>query len=380
MSALQFLNKKSWHPSKKDNSEKLWLREQEAARERARIAELQKQLEEERKLEQIHKLEIASGRLDPAQVLKRKRLNWMYEYGPNQIPAAAKAKDHKLKEQDDLLLGKKEVDLDELANERNQQQASATNLFVDAEAKLREDPLLEIKRQHALMTAAPRKRPSSSQPVDDPKGAKRRRKEQRRQIREQRKRRREQRSQKDAPRSAEAACDVHGSEGQQASKRRRELDDATVQAPSRRHWDAQQYGLHVPAGGTRVAVTSQFVPRSRSERDLERQTRMSHGRPPLPPSHRNSPENRQQRVDEMRKDAESLEEERLRRIAKYLQMEQRERAREAKLRAGEASGGANGRQQPAHSFAREAMNKAASTAERVRRRRAWSTKDDMAAY
>ena len=64
MSALQFLNKKSWHTSTIKNNEKVWIREQEAAKEAARIAELQKQIAEERRQQDLQRLEEESGRVD----------------------------------------------------------------------------------------------------------------------------------------------------------------------------------------------------------------------------------------------------------------------------------------------------------------------------
>lgn len=46
---LSFLNKKPWHPSRPQNMEEVWKREQQAESEAKRVEELRKQYEEERK-------------------------------------------------------------------------------------------------------------------------------------------------------------------------------------------------------------------------------------------------------------------------------------------------------------------------------------------
>lgn len=146
MSALQYLNKKSWHTATIKNNEKKWLREQEAAKEKARIEELQKQLAEERRQEELQRLEEESGRVDPNASLKRQRLNWMYEYGRDE---KENEKQRIAKEKEDVLLGKKPVDIETAGDAERAERAT----LVDMEAKMREDPLVQIEIQRAKLRA-----------------------------------------------------------------------------------------------------------------------------------------------------------------------------------------------------------------------------------
>lgn len=54
---MDFLNKKSWHPSKLANVEKVWKREQEAEAERKKMLELKRKLIEERQIEELRKVQ-----------------------------------------------------------------------------------------------------------------------------------------------------------------------------------------------------------------------------------------------------------------------------------------------------------------------------------
>lgn len=71
--SLAFLAKKSWHTSKVDNVEKVWIAEQKVEKERAKLAELQKQLQEERQIKELRALQ---GKADTDT-----SLDWMYQ-GP----------------------------------------------------------------------------------------------------------------------------------------------------------------------------------------------------------------------------------------------------------------------------------------------------------
>lgn len=201
MSALKFLSKKSWHTATIRNNEKVWKKEQEAAKEKERIDELQKQLAEERKLAEVQRLELESGRLGPGEVLKRRRLNWMYEHGPVPQEAAEKEKDEQEKE--DVLLGKKEINLEKLSEKAKEEKVAKAGFLVDAEAKLREDPLLLIQQQksrswplHSPENLHPPKTLTRNPPKHstDELAAKIARREKRRKIRDERRRRREERS------------------------------------------------------------------------------------------------------------------------------------------------------------------------------------------
>jgi hypothetical protein len=57
--SLAFLAKKSWHTTNLKNQEKVWDKQQEQEREKKRVEMLQKQLKEEREMEEMR---AASGR------------------------------------------------------------------------------------------------------------------------------------------------------------------------------------------------------------------------------------------------------------------------------------------------------------------------------
>ncbi|KAI0223997.1 RNA-splicing factor [Massospora cicadina] len=68
--------KKSWHPLRLHNQEKVWKEEKKAEEEAKRLAQLQKEIEEQRQLEEMQQLQEKAG-------LKKRsnQLDWMYTSG-----------------------------------------------------------------------------------------------------------------------------------------------------------------------------------------------------------------------------------------------------------------------------------------------------------
>ena len=60
--SLAFLAKKSWHTTNISNQEKVWLKQEEQAREKKKLELLQKQMKEEREIEEMRQ---ASGQARP---------------------------------------------------------------------------------------------------------------------------------------------------------------------------------------------------------------------------------------------------------------------------------------------------------------------------
>ncbi|KAL5481252.1 hypothetical protein EMCRGX_G021383 [Ephydatia muelleri] len=137
--------KKSWHPSTYHNLEKVWKAEQRHDAEKKKIEQLQKEIQEERAREDMHRMAVDSG------VIKKKdeRVDWLYSG-----PAAAINRE-------EYLLGKK-IDklVDPVLQEQEQEkQALASGpgaLFVapdganttsDLAVKVREDPLFVIRKK-----------------------------------------------------------------------------------------------------------------------------------------------------------------------------------------------------------------------------------------
>lgn len=85
---LAFLNKKHFHTGSIRNVEEVWKREQKAAREEARLEELQKQIAQERQLEELAQVAEKAGHARP-----QDRLDWMYGGGVGERSEAQRKKD-----------------------------------------------------------------------------------------------------------------------------------------------------------------------------------------------------------------------------------------------------------------------------------------------
>eukprot|EP00698_Gefionella_okellyi_P007543 TRINITY_DN1851_c1_g2_i1.p1 TRINITY_DN1851_c1_g2~~TRINITY_DN1851_c1_g2_i1.p1 ORF type:complete len:403 (+),score=77.21 TRINITY_DN1851_c1_g2_i1:30-1238(+) len=142
MSALKFLGKKSWHTGTIQNQEKVWIAEQKKNEEDKKVAILKKQIEEERQIEELKDLAAsATGRARP------KRVDWMYD-APGMLggPSA-----------EEYLQGKVYEPQAQTENDvsRVQEAKAPGALFIrgqvdpgrDMERKVRDDPLMEIKRR-----------------------------------------------------------------------------------------------------------------------------------------------------------------------------------------------------------------------------------------
>ena len=55
------MNKKTWHPGRMDNQEKVWKKEEDARKESSRLEDLRTQLEEERQREELLSVAQAAG-------------------------------------------------------------------------------------------------------------------------------------------------------------------------------------------------------------------------------------------------------------------------------------------------------------------------------
>ncbi|KAK1833207.1 pre-mRNA-splicing factor CWC25 [Podospora conica] len=137
--------KKSWHPQRSGNVAATQKAEADAIAERKKLQLRLQEIEEERRKEEIQKaLEAAGG--------KRKidRVEWMYS-GPNDGQTGDSA------ESEAYLLGKRRIDkliqdneMSKLSKQPSQDSVAvlpAINNARDIASKIREDPLLAIKRQ-----------------------------------------------------------------------------------------------------------------------------------------------------------------------------------------------------------------------------------------
>ncbi|GAA6012963.1 hypothetical protein JCM11491_000922 [Sporobolomyces phaffii] len=144
--------KKSWHTGTFQNQERVWKKEQEALAERKKVQQLQKELEQERAVQELQRLQAEAGGGK-----REERVEWLYA-------APAEGNGPNAEELEAYLLGKKRVDKllkgneEKLLADSNSANgpggtftASTTaNTARDTAAKIREDPLLAIKRQEQL--------------------------------------------------------------------------------------------------------------------------------------------------------------------------------------------------------------------------------------
>ncbi|XP_046899762.1 pre-mRNA-splicing factor CWC25 homolog [Hypomesus transpacificus] len=137
--------KKSWHPQTMKNIERVWKAEQKHEAERKKIEELQKELKEERAREEITKFAQETGALKK----KDDRLDWMYQGPGGQVS------------RDEYLMGRPiDKQITEQYEEQEHGPSAQTGLLpgsifnpsttasnLDLAAKIREDPLFEIRKR-----------------------------------------------------------------------------------------------------------------------------------------------------------------------------------------------------------------------------------------
>ncbi|KAM7418431.1 hypothetical protein PAMA_015856 [Pampus argenteus] len=137
--------KKSWHPQTMKNIERVWKAEQKYEAERKKIEELQKELKEERAREEITKYAEDTGAIKK----KDDRLDWMYQGPAGQVS------------RDEYLLGRPiDKQITDQYEEPESGPSAETGLLpgsifnpttpasnLDMAAKIREDPLFEIRKR-----------------------------------------------------------------------------------------------------------------------------------------------------------------------------------------------------------------------------------------
>lgn len=137
--------KKSWHPVLMSNQRRVWEEEKKALEERKRIEQMMKERQEERQIQELQEMQEAAG--------GKKRLNrvdWMYS-GPSAGQTGT------TEEMEGYLLGKRRVDglikgtehkkLEKKSDEDSFMALQNANTVRDTAAKIREDPMLAIKKQ-----------------------------------------------------------------------------------------------------------------------------------------------------------------------------------------------------------------------------------------
>ncbi|KAI9791329.1 MAG: RNA-splicing factor [Piccolia ochrophora] len=155
--------KKSWHPVLMSNQRRVWEEEKKALDERKRIEQMIKERQEERQIQELQQMQEAAGGKKQVD-----RVNWMYS-GPSDGQAGT------TEEMEGYLLGKRRIDgllkgtehkkLEKAASQDSFMALQHANTLRDTAAKVREDPMLAIKRQEqaayeAMMNDPPQEPPT----------------------------------------------------------------------------------------------------------------------------------------------------------------------------------------------------------------------------
>ena len=137
--------KKSWHPVLMSNQRRVWEEEKKALEERKRTEQRVKEIQEQRQIQELQEMQEAAG--------GKKRLNrvdWMYS-GPSDGQTGT------TEEMEGYLLGKRRIDgllknnenkkLEKAATEESFMALQHANTVRDTASKIRDDPMLAIKKQ-----------------------------------------------------------------------------------------------------------------------------------------------------------------------------------------------------------------------------------------
>ncbi|KAF9194038.1 RNA-splicing factor [Haplosporangium sp. Z 767] len=295
--------KKSWHPATFRNQERVWKEERKAADEEKKLQQLRKELEEERQIQELQRIQEQAGGKK-----RNDRLDWMYQAAPT-----AGAKDEK--DLEDYLLGKKRVDdilskkdagLKALSRDSDSfmNNASKANSVRDIQAKVREDPLLAIKKREQASMEALMKNPikmrqlrESKEPKKDKKDKKKskKHKEDKADREERRKERSERKSSSSSKRRRSSSRD-----------RRSDVSDSRSRSRSPRP-------LKRSRSGSRSISPQRSSTRPRSPAYGRHNHREKERAAPLPPTQKKRQEDHHDPEAEERRKAE-IAEERARRL------------------------------------------------------------------
>ncbi|XP_060903940.1 pre-mRNA-splicing factor CWC25 homolog [Labrus mixtus] len=235
--------KKSWHPQTMKNIERVWKAEQKHEAERKKIEELQKELKDERTREEMTKYAEESGAIKK----KDDRLDWMYQGPAGQVS------------RDEYLMGRPiDKQITDQYEEPESGPSAETGLLpgsifnpatpasnLDLAAKIREDPLFEIRKREEE-----KKREVLSNPVKMRKIkemlrqnlGKKEKKKKRKKDKKEKKGDKERRKEKKNKRRSSSS----GSE-EEEKHRSHSRDESTADTKSRSH-HVPGYGLQFPAG------------------------------------------------------------------------------------------------------------------------------------
>ncbi|XP_024145234.1 pre-mRNA-splicing factor CWC25 homolog [Oryzias melastigma] len=332
--------KKSWHPQTMKNIERVWKAEQKYEAERKKIEELQKELKEERAREEITRFAEEAGAIKK----KDDRLDWMYQGPAGHIS------------RDEYLLGRPiDKQITDQYAEPESGPSAETGLLpgsifssntpastLDLAAKIREDPLFEIrkreqdKKREVLTNPVKMKKIKEMLRLNLEKEKKKKRKKEKKVKKGDREKRKEKKHKR---RSSSSSSDDESDRIKSKESK-----------PGSRAPHLPGYGLQLPGGRPhQTSVRSEHRDRSRSRSPQRRD-----GRSLAPPSHRSdrkaaspqrerfhrhsvnvskklSAEELEKKRRAMMEEAKQREEDRENNVRRYKKQEEQEKQREQKL-------------------------------------------------
>uniref|UniRef100_A0A8C1ZUN1 CWC25 spliceosome associated protein homolog n=2 Tax=Cyprinus carpio TaxID=7962 RepID=A0A8C1ZUN1_CYPCA len=332
--------KKSWHPQTLKNIERVWKAEQKHEAERKKIEELQKELKEERAREEITRYAQETGAVKK----KDDRLDWMYQGPAGQIS------------REEYLLGRPiDKQITQQYEEPESGPSAETGLLPgsifnptssvstnDMAAKIREDPLFEIRKREEEKKRGVLTNPVKMKEIQKMLRhnlEKEKKRTQKKKKREEKERRKEKRHRKKS-----SSCNEDDTKNRSKEKR------SDVSTSNKHHKSG--YGLQLPANRSSVSNHTDHGSRNRSWSLLSHKTdrdkhsfRVIEQRPktkaPSPSRHRDrnqrqytnyskhlSAEELEKKRREMMDFAHEREVERQNNVHRYKRQEEQEKARD----------------------------------------------------
>ncbi|KAK5900057.1 hypothetical protein CesoFtcFv8_009470 [Champsocephalus esox] len=252
--------KKSWHPQTMKNIERVWKAEQKHEAECKKIEELQKELKDERAREEITRFAETAGSIKK----KDDRLDWMYQGPAGQVSRdeylMGRAIDKQITDQYEEPESGPSAETGLLPGSIFNPSTPASNL--DLAAKIREDPLFEIRKREEE-----KKREVLSNPVKmkrikemlrqnlDKKDKKKKRKKDKKEKKDKARKKEKKHKRRSSSSSSE--------EEEEETHRSHSRDESSTDTKSRSH-HVPGYGLQFPAGRHHQSSGRRERSRSRS--------------------------------------------------------------------------------------------------------------------
>ncbi|CAN9510815.1 unnamed protein product [Ophioblennius macclurei] len=324
--------KKSWHPQTMKNIERVWKAEQKYEAERKKIEELQKELKEERAREEMTRYAEESGTIKK----KDDRLDWMYQGAAGQVS------------RDEYLMGRPiDKQITDQYEEPESGPSAETGLLpgsifnpataassLDMAAKIREDPLFEIRKREEAKKREVLTNPVKMKKIKEMLRQNLEKKEKKKKRKKEKKERRKEKKQR---RSSASSSD-------EDTERKRKRRDPSPDSRLRPHL-LPGYGLQLSAGTTHRGRTRTRSPHrephnghahypssNRGDKKAEAHAgspqRERYDRQRNHVSKKLSPEELEQRRLQMMAGAKQREEEREKNVRRYQRQDEQEKLKE----------------------------------------------------